>query len=357
MKKAIFFSLLCLINLLCVQCNFVKSTSNFLSSGGPPVTKTVDAANYNTNAKLRGNLNQVAAKVDESIVTKNELNFILSSERKRLKPQFPRDPKGFNKAFAQAKEKIFQELIDRELILNEFKNLGASIPPREIDREIKNRINNLYNGKRSLYLADLRKSGLTQAKHRSLIERQMIVGAMKSQRLTNSAPPTTKELQKEYSKFSDKLRDVTKDKVQYQKIWIVKETEELGVTPESQFQLAKDLAKQLRRGGNFSALAKEYSYDVYAEKGGKWPLTKRIDLPIAFTDMLFKTPIGKIVGPLEGPNGFHIFKVTRRVKGPSPPLSKVRKQLEQRVNAEKSAARYNRWIDRLRNKADIVRYM
>ena len=49
-------------------------------------------------------------------------------------------------------------------------------------------------------------------------------------------------------------------------------------------------------------------------------------------------------------------KVTQRINGPSPPLSKVRPQLEQRVIADKSAARFKRWIERLRNNADIVRY-
>ena len=40
---------------------------------------------------------------------------------------------------------------------------------------------------------------------------------MKAQHLHDFAPPTTAELQKEYSKFRDKLRDISKDKAAYKK--------------------------------------------------------------------------------------------------------------------------------------------
>lgn len=356
MKNIFTTSALALSALTLTQCSTVNKITDVFA-GGPPVTDQTDGATYGHTGPLRGNLNRVAAKVGDSIVTANELEFELAPVRKQLAAQFPGRRGAYHSEYRKARKQIFQELIDRELILNEFKESGAQVPPRELDREIQNRINRQYNGKRSLFLAELRKNGLSQAKHRVLVERSMVVAAMRSQHLTNAAPPTTSELRKEYSKFSDKLRDIAKDQVQYKKIWILKEPGILGATPETQLELAQDLAKDLRKGANFGEIAKEYSSDLYAEKGGQWPMTKRIELPVAFAPILFKEPIGKIIGPLEGPNGYHIFKVTRRINGPSPPLSKVRQVLEQRVNAEKSAARFNRWIERLRKKTTIVRYM
>lgn len=337
------------------QCSVVERATNIVSEA-PQITKVTDAPEYYNNNRTSGNLNQIAAKVDGRIVTKNELNFMFSPIQSQLKAQFPRKNSEYYSQLKKQKEKVFQELIDRELILGEFENSGGAIPEREADREINSRINNLYNGSRSAYIADLKKNGLSQSKYRSLVKRTIAVTAMKSQHVTNFAPPTDRELNAEYSKFRSKLRDISLDKASYQKIWIPLESDELGATPESQLQLAEDIAKKIRRGESFSSLAKEFSADAYSEEGGQWPLTPRRDFPINFAPIIFNAPVGKLIGPLKDKFGFHIIKVTKKINGPSPPLSAVRPQLESRVRSNKSAERVNRWLDRLRANASIQRY-
>ncbi len=356
MKRLIISALPITSVLVLTQCAQLNKVQDWIPGGATSVTKQTEGSDYYDGKLRQGNLNSIAAKVDGSVVTRNELNFMLSPIRKQLAAQFPRRGSQYSGEMSKAKDQVFQELIDRELILNEFSTIGGVIPPREIDREINNRIQRLYSGKRSLYLTDLRKNGLSQAKYRNLVERTIAVGAMKAQHLNDFAPPTTDELQKEYNKFSDKLRDISKDKAAYKKIWIPAKSNDLGSTPESQLELAEDLAKRIRKGESFSKLAKEHSSDAYASDGGQWPLTPRMDFPVHFAPIVFKEPIGKIIGPLADKHGFHIIKVTQRINGPSPVLSKVRTQLEQRVIADKSAARFKRWIERLRNNADIVRY-
>ncbi len=339
------------------HCSVFEKTTNLLSNGGAPLTTETDAPDYFSKNTSRKGLSKIAAKVDASVVTSNELNFTLSPILEQIKAQFPRKNKEYYTQVSKARKEIFQELIDRELILNEFKNLGANIPARDIDREITRRIDTLYNGNRAAYLKDLKKNGLSQSKYRDLVTRTITVGAMKSQHLHDFAPPTTDELQKEYNKFKHKLRDIRLDKASYKKIWIPLDSGELGNTPEDQLQLAESLAARIRKGEPFSELAKEYSSDAYAEEGGQWPMTSRIDFPIHFAPVVFDQPVGKLIGPLTDQYGFHIIQVTKKVNGPSPPLSKVRPQLESRVKADKSAVRFNRWIERLRNKAEIVRYL
>lgn len=337
------------------QCSLVERATNMVSDG-PSVTNTTNAPDYFGNQRPTGNLNQIAAKVDGSIVTKNELNFMLSPLKQQISAQFPRKNSAYYTELSKAKKQVFEELIDRELILSEFDNLGGQIPDREVDREIKSRMDSLYNGNRSAYLADLKKNGLSQSKYRSLVKRNLAVGAMKSQHLNDFAPPTDSELNAEYSKFRDKMRDISRDKAAYKKIWIPLNSDELGATPDDQLSLAEDIVKRLRKGEDFSKLAREFSSDAYAAEGGQWPMTPRIDFPINFAPIVFNAPVGKLIGPLKDQHGFHIIKVTKKINGPSPPLSEVRTQLERRVKAAKSAERFQRWIKRLRSNAKIERY-
>lgn len=337
------------------QCSILERATNAVSDS-PQLTQVTNAPEYYPNSRTSGNLNQIAAKVNSRVVTKNELDFVFSPIKSQIDAQFPRKNSEYYSLIKKEKEKVFQELIDRELIIAEFEKSGGAIPEREIDREINSRIENLYNGSRSAYLTDLKKNGLSQSKYRSLVKRTVTVSAMKSQHITNFAPPTDSELNKEYSKFKSKLRDLSLDQAAYKKIWIPLESDELGSSPETQLELAEDITKRIRQGENFSDLAKEFSYDAYAEEGGQWPLTSRRDFPIHFAPIIFDAPVGKLIGPLKDEHGFHIIEVTKKINGPSPPLSAIRPQLEGRVRSNKSVERVNRWLKRLRANANIQRY-
>ena len=50
------------------------------------------------------------------------------------------------------------------------------------------------------------------------------------------------------------------------------------------------------------------------------------------------------------------MRVTKHIDGPYPGLAKVRKQIEQIVQNEKSSARFDRYTARLRKKALIKYY-
>lgn len=338
------------------QCKVIERVTNVVSDA-PHITEVTTAPQYFQGKRPIGNLNQIAAKVNERIVTKNEYNFIISPIIQQLNAQFPRKNSQYYSELSKSKKKTFDELINRELILSEFTDIGGDIPEREIDREINNRINTLYNGSRSAFVSDLKKNGLSQSKYRDLVKRNVIVGVMKSQHLTTYAPPTTSELNKEYAKFKDKIRDVSKDKASFKKIWIPLNSDELGGTTEDQLKLAENLAKQIRQGADFSSLAKEHSIDAFAEQGGQWPLTARLDFPTYFAPIIFDAPIGKTIGPLKDEHGFHIIKVTKKVKGPSPSMSELRPHLERRVKANKSSERFNRWVERLRKNATIKKFL
>ena len=91
-------------------------------------------------------VNGIAAKVNGRVVTKNQVSFMLAPIFAQLSTQFPRRGPQFDTQFKEAKSKIIQELIDRQIILDEFKQLGATLKPAIIDEEIKRQMRDLYNG-------------------------------------------------------------------------------------------------------------------------------------------------------------------------------------------------------------------
>lgn len=300
-------------------------------------------------------VNGIAAKVNGRVITKNQVSFMLAPVYAQLATQFPRRGPQFEAKFKEAKANIIQELIDRQIILDEFKQLGAFIKPNLIDEEIKRQMRELYNGDETKFREELKRSRLTMDGYRVMTKEKMVVQAMRAQQFSDAPPPLPNEIQKEYNEIKPSLRDVTKDVLTFQKIFIPSSDPQNPLaTPETQLAAAEDIAKQLEQGKDFTELAKEKSKDAYAETGGLQENVPRTDLSPEFASIIVDAPVGKIVGPLLDRQGFTIVKPIKIVLGPSPPLDdKVREMVEERVRRKKTSAQYDRWIEGKRKRAMI----
>ncbi len=318
---------------------------------------STDLASHAQQAPASGGpveVNGIAAKVNGSVITKNQVSFMLAPIYSQLAAQFPRRGPEFEKQFKEAKDKVIQELVDRQIILDEFKQLGASIKPNIIDDEIKRQMRELYNGDEAKFREELKRSRLTMEGYREMTREKMVVQAMRAQQFSDAPPPLPNEIQTEYSEVKTSMRDASKDVISFQKIFIpASDPQNPLATPDTQLSLAEDVARQLAEGKDFTELAKTYSKDAFAEQGGLQENVPRTDLSPEFAAIIFEAPVGKIVGPLMDPQGFTLVKPTKIEFGPAPSLDKVREMIEERVRKKKTSAQYERWIESRRKRAMI----
>ncbi|MBG7606953.1 MAG: SurA N-terminal domain-containing protein [Verrucomicrobia bacterium] len=299
-------------------------------------------------------VNGIAAKVNGRVITKNEVSFMLSPVYAQLATQFPRRGPEFERQFKEARDKILEELIDRQIILDEFKQIGASIRPSLIDDEVKRQMRELYNGDEKKFRKELKKSRLTMEGYRTMTKEKMVVQSMRAQQFADAPPPLPNEIQKEYNEIKSTLRDTSKDKITFRKIFIpAADPESPLATPETQLAHAENLTRQLNQGKDFEEIAKANSKDAFATEGGLQEGLPRTDLAAEFAAIIFDATDGKILGPLLDSRGFTIVKVIEKNLGPAPSLSKVREMIEQRVRRKKTSAQYDRWIKNRRKRSMI----
>ena len=299
-------------------------------------------------------VNGIATKVNGKVITKNEVSFLLAPIFSQLSTQFPRRGPEFVRQLEEAQKKVLQELIDRQIILDEFKKLGASINSTIVDEEVKRQINQLYNGDEKKFRDELKKSRLTMEGYREMTREKMVVQAMRAQQFSDAPPALPNEIQNEYNKVKDTLRDVTQDKITFQKIFIPSaDTDNAVATPDSQLALAEDLANKINAGADFAEIAKTYSKDAFAAQGGLQENVLRTDLSSEFAAIIFESPTDKVVGPLLDPRGFTVIKIINKNLGPAPSLPAVRSMIEERVTRNKTSAQYERWIESRRKRAMI----
>ncbi len=302
-------------------------------------------------------INGIAAVVNGRPISKSKVGFMLAPTYAQLAAQFPRRGAEFERQALEARNRILQELIDREIILSEFKEMekkGANLPANVVDREIERQIRENYNGSDAKFEEELKRVGMGRESYRKMTKDQLIVQAIRAEHISDAPPPLPGEIAKEYAEVKDNLRDITKDKITFHKIFLPRmDAENPLATPESQLALAEQLVEEINNGTDFAELAKKHSRDAFAAEGGFQKDLPRTDLAPEFAAIIFARKEGDLVGPLEDPAGFTIVKIVDIQHGPAPAMNEVREMLERRVQGKKTSAAYEKWIENKRKSAVI----
>ena len=273
-------------------------------------------------------VNRIAATVNGRPITANEVSVRLMPIGAQLAAQYPKQGPEFYKQLALAKKNIIEDLVERELLRNEFEGMGGVIRDSLIDQEVNRTILTTFNGDRSAFLKNLSLSGMTIRAFREMTKKQLQVQIMRASKYDQEIPPTPEEIQQEYESTKEQYRDLTKDKIKFKKIFIPMLGDDSSSTPEVQLNLAELIAKEIKsKNATFEEMAKRYSKDLYAEKGGDWPVTERSTLSPESAAIIFGAQPGEIIGPLVDSTGFTIVLVEKNELGPPPPSPPSRSRL------------------------------
>ena len=100
---------------------------------------------------------------------------------------------------------------------------------------------------------------------------------------------------------------------------------------------AEEVLKQVRAGGDFAALAKQYSEDdSNKDKGGDLDYFGRGAMVPEFEQAAFAMKAGEVSDLVKTSFGFHIIKVGERRDATTRPLSEVRKEIEDQLTWQKA---------------------
>jgi peptidyl-prolyl cis-trans isomerase C len=92
---------------------------------------------------------------------------------------------------------------------------------------------------------------------------------------------------------------------------------------------AKEVVAKLKAGGDFAALAKEFSKDPGAAEGGDLGYFSKDQMVVEFAEAAFKLKKGEISEPVKTQFGWHVIKLEDRRTKPVPAFEQVKDQIEQ----------------------------
>lgn len=299
-------------------------------------------------------INGFAAKVNGSVITRSELEDSMRFTRMAYERMPPSAEQ--KKLLDSLRKDTLESLIDRELILSEFEKRGGVVKPEMIDDDINTIIREDFEGDRAKLLAELKRQGTTLEKFREMQEKRIAVRYMRSSEIGAIPVATPKAIQKFYDDNQELFREP--GFIRLRTITMAKATPD-GDT-EGPKKLVGEIHKKLKDGADFGTLAKTYSLDSAAEKGGDRGTIGHDtqDLRPDLVALAFAQETGEVSEVREDQAFYYILKVESRELGKRAPLSdpKVRDAIEKRLMGEQRQEAQDRWLQRLKKTAIIKRY-
>lgn len=250
-------------------------------------------------------------------------------------------------------ESALEDLIDRNLILSEFKKLGGQIKDQFVDESVNKFVNDRFKGDRDQFVAELKKSGMTIAQFREIQRDQIAIQALRSKNGGDDPVPNTPwEKRAEYNEIKGQFASEGQPKVRIMSI--PKQTD--SSSQAEQKKLLDSILSQLRGGGDFGSLAKKHSSDSFAKEGGYIGVLGKDVLNEGLTRVAYSLPAGQISQPLDGGINWHILKVDARVGQSTPSFDELEKEVDRRLTLKKKQKALESWLIKLRRDANVRVY-
>jgi peptidyl-prolyl cis-trans isomerase SurA len=294
----------------------------------------------------------IAAVVDGIPISSSEVEETIKAQEQVIQFQFRNDPARIKKEIAVLRQGAIETLIEREILLAEFRKIGGVIKGQYVDDDINGIIRESFKGNRDAFVDELTKSGMTVKKFRELREKMVIMNVMRARNSGEHPPATPREVQDYYDKNVDKWREG--DQIKISTITIPKFAGDK--TPEQQQEFTQELRTRIVQGADFATVAKTNSQDSHAENGGSWEWMSKTDLMPAIADAAMELKTGGISPVLDLESNFIIVSCDAKKLGVAPDIEKLRPEIEKMINQEKSKGNIDKWVETVRKKHVIKRY-
>jgi hypothetical protein len=256
----------------------------------------------------------IAAIANDSIVTIQEVEMTSASAREGLIRALSQNPDQLQIELFKAQNDALEHLIERRLILDDFKTSGLVFPESIIADQINDIIRNHY-GNRAALIRELQVLGTTSESYRQRRKEDLILRAMEGRNVKDQLLISPAKIEAYYQTNLAKYK--LNDQVRLRVIDLGRDTLD---SPDATCKLALEILSKLNEGADFAQMASVYSFSSRKE-GGDWGWFEEAKLSKGFSEISHSLDGGKHSGVFsrapEGRDAYWIYfydasgKITR----------------------------------------------
>jgi len=222
-------------------------------------------------------------------------------------------------------------LVQQDELEQRAKSLGIVVTDKDVDARIKQIKTQYFGGSETKYQQQLKAQGLTEALLRINLHGQILSEKIYN-KVTGGVKVSDADIQKYYNDHKSTYAQAASRDVRHILV--------------NDKKLADQLETQLKNGGDFAKLAKQYSKDPgSAKQGGKLTISKGQTVA-PFDKVAFSLKTNEISAPVHTTYGWHIIQALSAVKpAKKTPLADVKETIRQSLVQKKKTDAMTKWLD------------
>lgn len=286
------------------------------------------------------------AVVNGSVITQEDFN----REMSRAQQQIASMGQTLNDSqLSEIKKEVLRNLINLELLYQASQENGIKVDEEAINGQLKALKKRFPN--EAEFKDALSKKNLSEEAVKSQIGQGMAIQKFIDEKVTQKITVSDKETRTYYDSHPDFFKEP--EQVQASHILIKVEPKFNESQKAEAREKTETIQQKLQEGGDFAALAKEFSECPSSEKGGDLGFFKRGQMVKPFEDAAFTLEPNKTSDIIETRFGYHLIKTIDKKPETTIPYKDIKDKLEQYLKQEKVKNEIKLYVDKLREKAKV----
>jgi peptidyl-prolyl cis-trans isomerase SurA len=289
----------------------------------------------------------IAARVDDAIITYLDREQMAAQAIDLLLRQYRTQPDVLNQRVAEVRADATEQLVERQLILAEFKTAGYNFPESVIEDTIQERTRQKFRDRVTL-MQTLKEQGITYETYRQRTREEIIIEAMRRKNLSTDVLISPQRIVNFYEEH--KTNYSVGDQVKLRMIVLNKPAGDTGAVK----QLATEILRKLDEGATFSEMAKIHSDGNSRAAEGDWGWAERSTIRPELADVAFKLKPGQRSGVIDLDNSCWIMLVEDARPAHLKALTEVREEIERTLRQTELERMRKKWMARLKEKSFVL---
>lgn len=294
-------------------------------------------------------VDRAVAIVNDDVITLSEVNELgepyFAEAREKARPEeLPR-------ALEQIRASIIEQLIEKQLMLQEAQKNNLTISEQEVEQAFQRILDTNHITEKELS-KELESTHLTLQGYKEGLHDQILSSKLVNYAVRSKVLIPDSQLEEYYNREYAQQGAGSG----YYLLQIGIDWQHAGIAPEEARQNIEEAHAKALQGEDFSSLAREYSNLPSATDNGDLGLFQADEMaPYMRTPVMTLKP-GEISTIVETPSTYQFFKLLSLQKGTitsQVPFAEVKEEIHEKLYQEELEKRYKDWLEGMKEKAYI----
>lgn len=286
-------------------------------------------------------VDRIVAIINDSIITLSELNAATALAVDNLPGA--EKVEGVNK-IVELKNRILDGLIEQKLVKQASDSAGIDVSEREVDNAIDEVKKQNRMSQEQLMLA-LAGSGLTYKEYREQMKEQIRQVKFINNEFRSRISIQNEEIEDYYRQHIDEYLGSPSTRIRM--IFLS------GKDKSLQDLRRREIDSELKNGGGFESLARQYSEGAAASSGGDMGYLTADEMDATLWKAVGNLAPGQVSPWIKKPEGIYMIQLVEHAPGKAAPLDKVRVEIHKKLYNKTMDERFSSWLQDKKRYAHI----